>query len=104
MRFRTSVRTYILPHHHLAYIFVRTRIRVCVCIYIYICINTVHLFPWVESMDLLSHLPLTTPLRHEQRNTTHANTTAVIIYRIRIRMCTRVYYVFYVKCFLRHTR
>lgn len=30
---------------------------------------------------------------HEQRNTTHANTTAVIIYRIRIRMCTRVYYV-----------
>lgn len=75
-----------------------------VYIFIYICINTVHLFPWVESMDLLSHLPLTTPLRHEQRNTTHANTTAVIIYRIRIRMCTRVYYVFYVKCFLRHTR
>lgn len=27
---------------------------------------------------------------HEQRNTTHANTTAVIIYRIRIRMYTSV--------------
>ena len=53
--------------------------------YIYICINTAHLFPWVESMDLLSHLPLTTPLRHD--NATHANTTAVIIYRIRIRIC-----------------
>lgn len=43
------------------------------------------MFPWVESMDLLSHLPLTTPLRHD--NATHANTTAVIIYRIRIRIC-----------------
>lgn len=52
---------------------------------IYTCINTAHLFPWVESMDLLSHLPLTTPLRHD--NATHANTTAVIIYRIRIRIC-----------------
>lgn len=38
---------------------------------IYMCINTAHLFPWVESMDLLSHLPLTTPLRHD--NATHAN-------------------------------
>lgn len=36
-------------------------------------------------MDLLSHLPLTTPLRHDKQR----NTTAVIIHRIRIRICTR---------------
>lgn len=38
------------------------------CTRAYVCINAVHLFPCVETMDL-SHLPITTPLRHEQRNT-----------------------------------
>lgn len=70
MRFRTSVRA--RTHStQLTYSWA-THVRV-------------HLFPWVESMDLLSHLPLTTPLRHDKQR----NTTAVIIHRIRIRICTR---------------